>query len=203
MKLKNIFGAMLALLLVGCATPEPATAQLAVYSAAGTAFNDANLDPASFVVIPPSSAGTAIVTHVGASSDKAGSVLQFWRVTAQTVAPVNSTNFVIHVARTNGFSTTATVLIHYRGTDTYGVRVLEAMGASTLTVNDNFDNPAVKAGDSIYRVEATGPFIPVGQDATITVSGPAITAGERNKPLFLSVSGGTNATVNAATAIYR
>lgn len=152
----------------------------------------------SWVIAPCYSAngGVPIVTYLNATSDKASSVVQFYKVTASTVANNTNTTTSVPVVTTNGFDTGLSVIVRHVANDVYEkLAITQSTGGTNLTLTAG---PAgsIAIGDIIYSISKTGVSkIPVG-NATVALTGN-IYAGQRNAPIYAEVDSTTSGTLNA------
>jgi hypothetical protein len=142
-----------------------------------------------------------LVKFVSVTSDKTAAVLTFYTVGApvQSISGNTSISNLV-VASTNGFLENDIVVIRHIASDTYERRVVHAVSSSTnLTIKSPL-TAATVAGDLVYKATAAG-TIPVG-NATVTLSGAGIWAGQRGRPLLLEVDGTSACHINAVGGIY-
>jgi hypothetical protein len=141
-----------------------------------------------------------------------------------------TTNFVFvnagtGVGSTNGFAAGATLVIQHVPADTYEMAFVGSVTgtpvATNISVNQNGNytnyvialvtqvapSNAVVPGDIIY-LEVTNVngtltgYIPVGVATNTLTSVGGFFVGKANKPLLMTIIGGTNATINAVNATY-
>lgn len=158
----------------------------------------------SWVIVPCMSAngGVPIVTYVNATSDKAGSVIQFYKVDAVTEANYASTTTSVPVSLTNGFPASEAVIIRHKATDTYEKATVTTFTSGTNLTLTAAPWKALAVGDSIYHITKTGvSSIPVG-NATKELNGPGIFAGQRNMPLYAEIDATTSGTFNAICVLF-
>lgn len=145
--------------------------------------------------------GSPVVTYLDATSDKAGSVVQFY----SSSAPINvtgsssTTNLACSTNGIVGVASNAVLVIQHTSTDTYERRIAYLVGPTNVAVSATFDS-AVAAGDKIWLQTAKG-SIPVG-NASISKLGDGIYSGTPGRPLLLEVDGTSACQINAANAKY-
>ncbi len=185
------------LLAVGlCALGLSAFGDSNLVSGVGTGTGASN----SVYVVTAARGGTPVVEYLNATTDKAGSEVQFW--TAGTgvlvsLGSVSGTNLV----SAGGFTAADTVLIRAVGADLYQKATVSSATATNLVLTGTLTS-ALSAGDVVYKLTA-GAKIPVGA-ATISVLGPCY-AGQPGLPLALSIVVATTNTcsINLVTASLR
>jgi len=183
------------LTLSALAAPESYT----VYAGGGTDVGNT----ISYAVVSARSenGGAPVVTYVSATSDKSGSVVQFYSVDTNQVATTASTATVyLPVSATNGFASGDIIVIRHMTSDTYEKRILTAFNTNGVLILTAAPGTATAVGDLIYKVTAGG-TIPVGA-ATATLYGEGIYAGQKGKPLLLEVDGTSACQLNAVCAKY-
>jgi hypothetical protein len=135
----------------------------------------------SWAIVPARSAnnGAPAVAYISATSDKAASKVQFYKVTAQTTAryATNST-VTLYVTATNGFASGDAIIIRHMADDSYEKRTLTGNSAATNLVTTAAPLGAVVPGDMIYRVTTTGAGAIACGAATITPSGQYLYVGQ-------------------------
>jgi hypothetical protein len=150
--------------------------------------------------------GVPVITYLSATSDKAGSVVQFYTASnAVTVQAANTTvtiplsgSAITNVAlcfNTNG----GIVVIEHKATDTYERRILGASGSDTNLVVTSAPTVALAAGDVIYPMYTAG-SIPVGNATLGLGPGDGIYSGQAGRPLLLEVDGTSACQINAVSA---
>lgn len=160
----------------------------------------------STVIVSARSAngGAPAVSFVSATSDLAGSKVQFYRVVGQTTAKyaTNSTT-TLSVSDTNGFSSGDVIIIQHVAYDTYEKRTLTTMSGATNLVVTAAPLTAVWPGDVIYEVSTAGAgSIAVG-NATINLGGSGpIYVGQRGKPLLAEVNATSSGTLHVLGGTY-
>ncbi|HVX56971.1 MAG TPA: hypothetical protein VHA37_04515 [Candidatus Saccharimonadales bacterium] len=146
-------------------------------------------------------AGAPVVTGLSAASDKAGSVVQYYKVNSMTVATNVNTTTSLPVNTTNGFLSGDVIVIRHAATDSYEKRILTTyttVGTMNVTVAPT---TALAAGDTIYDVSVAG-AIPWGP-LTNTITGAGICSGQPGMPLLLDITGTSSCAIWSACAEYK
>lgn len=176
------------------------TAFTAVSTNGGTALSWAIISAEGF------NDGVPAVTFVSATSDKAASKIQAYKVNQTGIEKFTNSTTRLDIAATNGFAPSGTIIIRHVLNDTYEKRTIAA-GASWSTGATNIvltaaPLQAVIPGDLIYQVTTTGAAsIPCGA-ATVNLSGNNIITGEGGRPLLVEIDGTSAATLNAVSCVY-
>jgi len=119
-------------------------------------------------LIAPPGDGTPVLKYVNFSSDKAGSVLQFYTLATSTIvtsaAPALTTN-ILYVARTNGLAAGDVVVVGNKSLGTYQRAKIGVVGTGQIALTNNAigitNVYAILPGDTVYKATASG-TIPVG-----------------------------------------
>lgn len=157
-------------------------------------------------LIAPPGDGTPILKYVNFSSDKAGSVLQFYTLATSTIitsaAPVLTTN-ILYVARTNGLAAGDVVVIGNKSAGTYQRAKVHIVGTGSFSITNNAvaatNIYAIAVGDQLYRATATG-TIPVGI-TTNSITGGSY-SGQPGFPFLIDQDQTTVGQINAAYIEY-
>jgi hypothetical protein len=148
---------------------------------------------------------TPVITYLNATSDKAGSIVQFYTAgTPRTVNYTNSTTTLyLDSTNTSGQFTTngGIVVIRHTATDTYERRILVFGSSLTNLLVTVAPTAAVVPGDFVYPMTTAG-FIPCGA-ATLSLVGNGIYAGLPGKPLLFELDGTSAVQVNAWAVEYK
>lgn len=201
MKITNILCAQLMLALLSLSIPA-----LAQPSEGLTQFSSGGTDVGTNLCYAIVSANgknlkTPVVTYLNLTSDKAGSVAQFYTAGAPTAATHVSTTVSIPVTLTNGYASGDIIIIRHTGTDTYERRILTTFtGATNLTVTVA-PTVALAIGDLVYEATAAG-AIPCGATTNLTINGVGIYSGQAGKPLLIDLDGTSAVQLNAVSATY-
>jgi hypothetical protein len=206
MKHQNIFKRLFltVLLVLGCMPAFAALPDPPAGFGVGTTNGATTL---SWVIVPARSANNsaAAVTYINATSDKASSVVQFYRVTAQTQATYTNATVTLPVTGTNqGVNwNSGTCIIRHMVDDSYEKRSLTTGTGSTNIVLTAAPLGTVVPGDIIYFATTTAAAkIPVGA-ATLALSAASpIYVGQVGKPLLMELDSTTTGTLNAAGGTY-
>lgn len=202
--MKTLFlGAVLALSAVA-AFAAPAT--YTSYSAGST-----NAGTLAHVIVGANSAngGTPVVTSIDATSDKAGALVQFYRVTHTTPVTHTNSTTTLFVTGTNGFGGSGTIIIRHLLTDTYEKRTLTANTGATNLITTVAPLEAVVPGDLLYKVATTGAgayslktnsFLAANLGNSLQLAGNGLFSGQKGLPLLLEVDATTTGTINGVTA---
>jgi hypothetical protein len=141
-----------------------------------------------------------VITYLNATSDKAGSIIQFYTCGQVVSASHGSTTVSVPVNATNGFTAADIIIIRHGATDTYERRILDTFTSATNLTTTVAPSVALVPGDIIYKAVVAG-TIPVGA-ATKELNGVGIYAGEKGKPLLLEIDGTSSCQINAVCAKY-
>lgn len=208
MKFKTLFrSAVVAALVVLTAftVPSAPAAPLDELSAWGVGGTDVSTTLCYSVVstfsrIP--GGGTPMMTYVNATSDKAGSVIQFYTAGSPVQCNFTNSTVTIPVTSTNGFNFSSGVIVirHYL-TDTYERRVLTTSTGSTNLVVTSAPGTTTIPGDQIWPMTTAG-SIPVGSATKELNGGSGIYAGQRAKPFLFEIDGTSACQINAAGGTY-
>jgi hypothetical protein len=183
----------------------------AVYSA--YSVGSTNAGTLAWAVIGNNSlnGGIPVLTSINATSDKAGSKLQFYRVLKSVQATYTNSTTQIMVQTTNGFLASDVIVIKHLQNDSYEKRIL-ASGGSFSTGATNLvvtvaPGEAVLPGDMIYRcATANAGYIAMPTNATavggfsLSLQGNYIYAGQRGLPLLMELDATTTGNINSAMA---
>lgn len=198
MKKTSILTAVLLALVI---TPAFAVDELAVWAGGGT---DVSTNLCYSVVSANSkNQGSPVLTYLNATSDKAGSVVQFYTAGQPVVANDTNTTVTIPVNVSNSSNyfnaNGGIIVIQHKATDTYERRVLTTFTGTTNIVVTVAPTTTVAIGDIIWPMTAAG-SIPVG-NATLTLGpGDGIYCGQKMKPLLMEIDGTSACQINAAAA---
>lgn len=146
--------------------------------------------------------GAPVITYLNATGDSATNRVLFYSASVpQAITNVNSTVTLPVTTNINGFVAGAIVIIRHVAADTYERRVISSVTTSTVVLTVA-PTSATATGDQLYLATPAG-YIPVGV-ATLSLTGPGIYSGQRQRPLLLDIQSvtGTNATINAVAAEY-
>lgn len=149
--------------------------------------------------------GSPVVTYLSATSDKAGSVVQFYRssVPLNITTASSTTNLAIATNSMSGFTSNAIVVIQHNNSvgtpETFERRVVYHANSTNVAVSATFD-ASTAAGDKVW-LQTAGGSIPVG-NASITPIGDGIYSGVPGRPLLLEVDGTSACQINAVNAVY-
>lgn len=139
----------------------PAHAQVTVkhtFANTGTAIAATN----SHFIVTANGVGPGVATYVSATSDKAGSILQFWKVS--TASPVtiatNASQAILYVDSGTSFTAGSTVVLRHATADTYERLVVSSSTSTNITFTTSLVSAAA-VGDTAYLM-ATAGTIPVG-----------------------------------------
>lgn len=147
--------------------------------------------------------GCPVVTYYNATSDKAGSKLQFYLCDTNQQANYASSSTSIPVTATNGFASGDIIIIRHYATDTYERRVLTTFTSATNLTVTLAPVTALAVGDQVYHTTTVGaPWIACG-NATVTSSGNSLVAGQPGCPLLCDLDGTSACSINALTAEYK
>lgn len=211
MKMKLLLGAVLAALATSALFTAAAVAAPATYSSYSTGATNAGALAHAIIGANSANAGTPVVTSIDATSDKAASLVQFYRVTAETAANYTNSTTRLDVVLTNGIGVSGTIVIRHLLTDTYEKRTLANNTGSTNLVVTVAPLEAVVPGDIIYKVATTGvgalslktnSFSVASAGMSCQLNGPRLFAGQKGKPLLLEVDATTTGTINSVTATF-
>lgn len=147
--------------------------------------------------------GTPLLTYISATSDKAGSALQFYNVTTNTDCNFVSTTTSIPVRSTNGIAVNDIIVLRHAIDDTYERRIVTTFTSATNLTVTVAPTVAMAVGDFVYRCATNGAYIPVG-NATVQIIGTVagIYAGQPNMPLLIDLDATSACQINLATARY-
>ena len=190
-----MLGAMLS--LVGSAFGQT---RLDTYWAGGSTNASATLN---WVIVPVAS-GAPLVTYFNVTSDKAASVVQFYKLTARAVCNYASATTSFPVNATNGFVAADVVIVRHitATTDSYEKLVLAAFTSSTNLTMTTTPITTASIGDIIYDVTKVGSSkIPCG-NATLTANGPGIFLGDTQAPLLAEIDSTAAGNFNAICVTY-
>jgi hypothetical protein len=152
------------------------------------------------------SQGTPIVRYLNASSDLAGSKIQFYALTNQVTIsnPTNSGTTNLVCSSTNGFAAGNIVVIKHLASDTYERLPLLLVQNTNQLVVKFPPTTQCAAGDLLWYAAPTG-SIPVGaaSNSVPTGAGQFMYAGQYGKPLLIEINGTSTATLNAVSGDYR
>ncbi len=156
-------------------------------------------------------AGPPVCSFLSATSDKAGSVAQFYAATATVQLGTNTTPTNIQtLASSVGILTNSTaslVIIRHLATDTYDRAKISTNDLVSITLDPNYpltQTTSTVNGDLLYLMAKAGK-IPVGS-ATITIGpGGNVFVGQLNRPLLVETTGNnyTNVAINAFSGFYQ
>lgn len=145
----------------------------------------------SYAVVSANSAngGAPAVSFISAGSDKATSVIQFYKVDAIVRATFTNSTTRIDVVETNGLADNGTIVIRHVFDDTYEKRTLTTSTGATNLVVTAAPLGTVRPGDIIYHVTTTGAgSIKWGATTnTLGNGGGPIFVGQSGMPLLLEV----------------
>lgn len=220
-KIFKTFGAVLGALLtlfvsfaaIAATAPFAPPAPWVGYSASST--NAATASPL-WAVISANSAnnGAPVVTGVYGNSDKAGSVVTFYRVTAQAGVTYTNSTVTLFVSQTNGFDVSSgVVVIRHKADDTYERRVLTASGqsASTNLAVTAAPYTATVPGDILYFVSSVGAgkmlmstnvASGIANSNFIAQAGSALYVGQAGLPLLVELDSTSVGELKLVTAKY-
>lgn len=179
----------------------------AVDFAKGQAFAGTGTDISTnlnyFVVPPFGGSRKARVLYVNATSDKAGSVIQFYN----SAAPINVTNS--SVSGTNvvwasgtGLSGSDILIVRSVSGETFQRVTVSSATDGYITLNQNLSF-ALVAGDKVYKATTAG-FIPVGaatKEVNASVGGCYFSQG-LDRPLLIDLDGTSAVHINAISGDY-
>jgi len=196
MKIKNILSVLFLVVLALLPAMVQAVDEIPFFAGGGTDVGTT----LCYAVVSANgkNQGVPVVTYVNATSDKAGSIIQFYNITTSTAANVVSTSTALPVTSTNGFASGDIIVIRHLLDDTYERRILTTFTTATNLVTTVAPTVALVVGDIVYRA-ATAGFIPVGS-ATLQIVGDGIYAGQPGKPLLLEVDCTSAGQINAVAA---
>lgn len=150
-------------------------------------------------VIPAGNGGTPVVEYLSATSDLAGTVVQFYSAgTPITVTGASSGTNIVAVG-TGNVTAADKILLRAVGTDLYQLTTVGTVSSTNVTTLNTLTR-SLAAGDVLYKLTAAGK-LPLGA-ATVSVVGPAW-VGDKGKPVAMVVTGTTNANINSVTFTYR
>lgn len=188
------------ILIAGCTGVMPANAQTAVSAPAAQGSGTTN----SYVVLPNNIDGTGAlrVTEISATSDKAGSKIQFYKPYGLVQASVlYSTNAAVVQVGASALLFPAGHDVVYRqtsvGTYLHLTVVTNSVALGTVTLSATPGSGA-NQGDILYEVTKAG-SIPLGA-TNVTLTGSCIYAGWPQWPLLIEADGTSACSVNSATA---
>jgi hypothetical protein len=164
----------------------------------GTAIGSTN----SHYVIPVSNLGKPIVTYLNGTSDKAGSVLQFWKAQsgAQTLTiATNASQAIVYVPSGSSFAANDVVVIQHKTSDSYERRIVSAQTSTNITLTVNLTS-AIVAGDQIYKMTQAG-SIPVG-NATKEITTVGVYNAPPGLPVLVDLDGTSACKINLISGYY-
>ena len=166
----------------------------------GTAIGTTN----SHYVITANGRGRPVVSYISATSDKAGSFVEFWKASsgAQTiVTATNASQAVVWVPDGSKFAANDTVVIRHITADSYERKVVSSQTSTNITLGSNLGT-AIIAGDVIYKMTQSGK-IPVGaatKEVTTTLGAYHAPAG---LPVLVQLDGTSACTINLVTGEFK
>jgi hypothetical protein len=168
----------------------------------GAATGNANGTTNTVAVIPAGNGGTPIVEYLSATSDVAGSVVQFYAagpaVLVNGTSAADGTN-VITAGGTNAFAPADRILLRAVGSDLYQLTTVGTVGPTNITTLNALSR-ALAPGDAIYKLSTSG-RIPVGA-ATVSIAGP-LWVGDRGRPVAMVLTATNSASINSVTFTLR
>lgn len=120
-------------------------------------------------------------------------------VTPLSITKSNASGTTIDVGYTNGFTVADFVVLETAAGVVTNAEIASFTGATNIVFMDKV--PITRSGDQIYKL-GTAVTLPVGVNTAKTYSGEAIFVGTRGRPVQVTVTGGTNCSLDAITARY-
>lgn len=155
----------------------------------------------SYFIAPASGQGIPRLQYINATSDKAGSVIQFYTAAAGTRITTASTGTTITAVGTS-YASNDVIIVRFRATDTYQRLVVSASTATNITTTAALQATAA-VGDTVYEVTAAG-SIPVGAATKeLNAGAGAIFNGQEGYPLLFEIDGTSACKINAASGIFQ
>lgn len=163
----------------------------------------------SYVIVSPRTTleGAAPrVQYLNAASDKAGSAVQFYRVTSQITATYTNSTTTLPVNTTNtGVNwRSGTVIVRHLADDSYEKRTLTNNTGSTNVVVTAAPLGTVLPGDILYYAVTSGAGT-INWGASTNSLGPTaggIYIGQKAKPLLLEIDATTYGALNVVSGDY-
>jgi hypothetical protein len=157
----------------------------------------------SYYVVPPAGNQQAVVTYINATSDLAGSVVQFYNAAAPVKVSAAAASTNVQIASITGLSTGGVVIVQSVTNNTFQRTTVVSFSATNVILSATNVLSALVAGDKIYPASTAG-AIPVGA-ATKEVVGASFVSQGNNRPLLVEVNGTAAAGnhINAISGTYK
>jgi hypothetical protein len=195
-QMKNLF---LGLVVFAVALVSSVSLEAQTFSGTGTDVST-NLN---YFIATARGAGTARINFISATSDKAGSVVQFYTSGAPvTITAAGAATNTVTAVGTGNFSGSDIVIVRHVSADTYERAVVDSVTATNITWSANLGS-ATAIGDLLYKA-STASTIPVG-NATVTVNaaGGGLFNGREGRPTLLVLDGTSACQLNTVSGEFR
>lgn len=201
--MKNILRILFAALLFAVLTFQAMAALAEPVNGFGVGTTNGG-GTASWVIVPARSAnnGAPAVTMLSATSDLAGSKVQFSKVTATALVTGTNSTVTLQVNRTNGFASGTIIVIQHIVDNTYEKRTLTTMTTSTNLVCTAAPLGATTPGDIVYAMSSTGVGAVAVGSATVNLNGSYVYVGQKGKPILADLTGTSACTLQTLGGVY-
>lgn len=167
------------------------------YTSGGSVYNSTT----NYTIISARSktGGDPVLTFVSATSDLAGSRLQFYTNGVFTSSVLQNNTTALYVLNSAGFAAGNLAVMQHFPSGTSEMVIVSSVAFGGITIAQAPQLPFLP-GDIIYAQGAAG-SVPVGA-STITLNSVGIYSGQRKKPMLMTLSGTTTFKINTVTATY-
>jgi len=185
------------------ATTLPAVLSMATYNMGVSVAPGGAGVTNSWAILPAPSLnnGAPVVTYVNATSDKAGALIQCYRVAAISTASLENSTTSIYVDANPTPSNACILVIWHKTAETYERLFATAASTATNFVTSVAAATTVYQGDKVYTMEKAG-SVALGA-ATVSVNGTGVFYGQLGLPLLIDVDGTSACKVNSLSGYYQ